>query len=169
MRPRSSWRPSFSRAPSAAVDEARKLTDRFIKLYGRKLRLQSAEVAFAAIAGPRDESPESRDRAIAEIQRYIKRFGRVGGAGRLVAAYARLGELLWQKSCKTGADRDGVCTAIRSPKSPPRIGRPRRCGQAETHRVVLRDRKLAERARKATDERGANPWQIAATRPNESE
>ena len=92
----------------------------FVKHYQRRLASESADVVWGlAKLYERADKPQE---AAKTYLRYLKVFGKKGGADRELVANAKLGEILWKQSCKRST-QDGSCTRIK------RVGKShRQCG-----------------------------------------
>jgi tetratricopeptide (TPR) repeat protein len=132
----------------AAVDDRRaalRAVERFVAHYGRRHPTEAAGVDLAAAAI--HERAGDEDALLAHLERYLKRSGPSGGQGRAAIAHARIGAILWRRSCPvagTGPGAGGPCRAAvrRRPRSVPR------CDPAVVAtRLVRRTPGLAQRAR----------------------
>ena len=121
--------------------QAIKNTEFFVKQYRRKQRQETAEALFSMTAIY--EKQGKTEKVVSHLKRYLKEYGSKGGRGRVVIANARIGELLWEQSCKVRGV-DGACVkivrekALRRRKKRRRRGGvsvPKRCGEAD--RIVL--------------------------------
>jgi hypothetical protein len=108
---------------------------RWVKMFGAKQPRQaaSAELMLAYRTRERGEPAD----AMEALRAWIKRHGGRGERHQLVAAYATLGELAWDASCKVkGAARGSLCLA------PARTAAAPRCAKAPLV-AVARDATLA--------------------------
>jgi outer membrane protein assembly factor BamD (BamD/ComL family) len=92
-------------------DDARAIAgaERYLRTYGGRHPAEAARVHFGltTIYERRGKPAE----LIAHLRSYLKRFGDRGGGDRLVIAYSRLGQLLWDASCMR-ATVDGACVTL---------------------------------------------------------
>src|SRR5690606_21924375 len=102
-------------------------THYFVKLYGRKKPREAAD-AFWSLIALYDSEPNP---AIKYLRTYLRRGGSARGAGRVVAAQAQQGGLIWRPGCPH-ATVDGLCVKVTS--------RTRTCGgdKAPTWTVTAR-------------------------------
>jgi outer membrane protein assembly factor BamD (BamD/ComL family) len=122
--------------------EALRAAETFIKLYGRKRAGDAAEVMFfaASLLERRGD-----DRALVKhLEGYVKQFGARGGRDRAAIAHARIGKILWERSCPVAVAADGLC---RRPL--PRRAQVDRCDDSViATRRIARDRALVREARR---------------------
>jgi tetratricopeptide (TPR) repeat protein len=85
-------------------DKAIANTRYFIKTFGAKRPRETAD-AMWSLTALYDEAP---DRAIAHLREYLRSFGAKGDAARVVIAHAKIGQLLWNQSCRARVV-DGLC------------------------------------------------------------
>ena len=131
-------------------------TEFYVRQYRNKQRQQTAEALFSMTAIY--EKQGRSEKVVSHLKRYLREYGSKGGIGRVVIANARIGELLWRRSCKV-VGVDGACVKIvrekvlrrkmhRRHRSAFAKQMPKRCG--ETDRIVLttirRDRRRASEA-----------------------
>ncbi len=129
----------FYRKSIGDDDQAIADTKAFIKLFGAKKPSDAAH-AFFSLASIYEERNDAKA-LLAHYNAYLKTYGATGGADKLVFAYTRIGELLWEQSCPV-KPVDGACVKVKA--AAPRV---KRCGPAirPTVTVVPRDpRKLKE-------------------------
>jgi tetratricopeptide (TPR) repeat protein len=142
-------------------DDARALEDTkyFIGTFGPKKPQEAANAMFSMTSIY--EKQGDGDALIKHLREYIGRFGDKGGADRLVIAYAKIGQVLWDQSCPV-KEVDGSCVKIVreraiSTKRPKRVNRrgvveqPLQCGPESKIKltVVKRDDKKVKDAMKA--------------------
>ncbi len=84
--------------------------ERFAKMYGRKLKEESAAALFS-LASIHEKAGDV-NATIAAHKNYIARVGKKGGRDRLIVAYAQAGALLWKASCAAPNAADGTCTRL---------------------------------------------------------
>jgi tetratricopeptide (TPR) repeat protein len=91
-------------------DDAKAIADTrfFVSLYGAKSRRDAAEAVFALTAI--FERQRDANAVIENLRGYITSYAAIGGADRLVIAYAKLGAALWHQSCPN--EVDGLCIAV---------------------------------------------------------
>ncbi len=83
----------------------------FIKKFGKgKEQARAAADAFFSIASIHEKRGEL-DAVVAHYRKYLSTYGDQGGGDRVVVAYARIGEILWQQSCSVPTV-DGACVKI---------------------------------------------------------
>lgn len=123
--------------------EARAATERYVKLFGRKRPAEAAQLWLAALELYDAADVEGR---IAHLKRYAKQHARAGTPSERVVAHARLGELLWKKSC-SHPDSTGLCLRrVRLTRAQQAVAR---CGPLPPTRPATRDPKLVREARAA--------------------
>ena len=92
-------------------DDAKAIEDTkyFIKTFGAKNAQDAANASFslASIA----EKNGDKDGMVKQLREYIHDFNERGGADKLVIAYARIGQVLWEQSCPV-KQIDGSCVKI---------------------------------------------------------
>ena len=125
----------------------------FVKQYKRKMKDEAADAMFG-LAGIYEKQGNS-DQIIKAYKEYLKEIGISGGRDRLLIANARIGEILWQDSCKLKND-DGSCVRVKRERATRRRGKrkgaqlPTQCGPESKIKltVVERDPRLAKEAQK---------------------
>jgi TolA-binding protein len=134
--------------------QAIKNIEEFVKKFKRK-RFDDAAAAFFGMAGIYEKQNKD-EMVIRHLKRYISEFGRKGGRDRLIAANAKIGEILWNRSCRAKGV-DGACVKVARERALRRKKRrrgggaavPNRCGESD--RIVLtvidRNRTYANQAR----------------------
>jgi hypothetical protein len=139
-------------------DKAIEDTRYFIRTYGAKRSHEAADAAWSLVA-LYDAEP---DAAIAALREYLRTYATKGGDERVVVAHAKLGELLWQKSCPVRAV-DGLCATADERTA-------RTCGSGvartwlpRTREPAIRNEALAEFAR-AIGEYERHPPDVASAR-----
>ncbi len=88
-----------------AIDD----TTYFIRTFGAR-RPAAAADAFFSLASIHEKRGEL-DTVVAHYRRYLKTYGDRGGGDRMVVAYARVGQILWEQSCPVPTV-DGACVEI---------------------------------------------------------
>ncbi|HEY5937915.1 MAG TPA: tetratricopeptide repeat protein [Kofleriaceae bacterium] len=139
-------------ADAQAIDNA----NRFVRMFGAKQPEKAAD-AFFSIAAIYEKQGDLAKLA-RHLKTYIDRHGAAGGNERLVTAWARLGQTLWQSACPV-ATVDGACVrvvreAATSRRVRARVGIAKRCGE-ETQielTVVSRDARKVATAMAAFDQ-----------------
>jgi tetratricopeptide (TPR) repeat protein len=84
-------------------------TKYFIKTFSQKKPQEAANAMFS-LTGIYEKQGDL-DVVIKHLRDYIRRFGSKGGADRLVIAYAKIGQVLWDQSCPV-KEVDGSCVRI---------------------------------------------------------
>ena len=130
--------------------EAIRASESFIKMFRRRRAGDAAEVAFF-IAGLHEQAGDTKAMA-RQLERYLKEFGNRGGRDRSAIAHARLGLMLWERSCPVRVAPGELCL---KPRPTRRSNRPHRCDPSlRRPRRVARDRALVreaqDRLRRAT-------------------
>lgn len=116
-----------------AIDDTRL----YVRAYGARRPAEAAAATFAL--GAVYEQRGKPDELLAHLRDYLKTYGAKGGGDRVVIAYSRIGQLLWEQSCKVKTI-DGACVKLDRPH-------PVQCGAASRRpiTVVRRDpRKVKE-------------------------
>jgi hypothetical protein len=92
-------------------DDAKAIEDTkyFIKTFGAKNSQDAANASFslASIA----EKNGDKDGVVSQLRTYIHDFNERGGSDKLVIAYARIGQILFEQSCPV-KQVDGSCVKI---------------------------------------------------------
>jgi tetratricopeptide (TPR) repeat protein len=88
-----------------AIDD----TNLFIAKFGAK-RPAMAAAAFYSLNAIYDKLGDP-DKIVEHLRAYIARYGDKGGADKVVIAYSKIGQALWQKSCPVKAV-DGSCVRV---------------------------------------------------------
>lgn len=120
----------------------------FVKTYARRVPAQAAAVMFKLTDVFKSDNALQK-----HLSRYLKRYSKRGGVDRRVIAHARLGELLWKRSCPAKLIH-GLCISVvrqRSTRFAKRargkkrrgLGLPKRCGAANHLRITVIARKRA--------------------------
>jgi tetratricopeptide (TPR) repeat protein len=132
-------------------DDAKAIADtkKFIEMFGKQ-RPAEAATAYWSLTSIYEKQGDL-DVLARHLRSYIDRYGATGGADRLVTAWSRLGQTLWQASCPVKTV-DGACmkvvrTAALGKKLRAQVstGVPKRCGdesRAEVTMVARDDRKV---------------------------
>jgi tetratricopeptide (TPR) repeat protein len=84
-------------------------TKYFIRTFGQKKPQEAANAMFS-MTGIYEKQGDG-DAVIKHLREYIHQFNERGGADRVVIAYAKIGQVLWQKSCPV-KEVDGSCVKI---------------------------------------------------------
>jgi tetratricopeptide (TPR) repeat protein len=122
-------------------EAARKNAERWLKAYGAKRPSEAAEVALVLARRVRDHG--TPDAAMVAHRDWLKKYGGRAERHHVVAAYAVLGELAWDASCKMkDVANDGLCLGRAKPS------RLERCGKPPVV-VIARDAALVAEAKKA--------------------
>src|SRR5690606_17934828 len=125
----------------------------FVKQYKNKKKTDAADALFG-LAGIY-EKQGNEEAEIKAYERYLREMGSRGGKDRVVIAHARIGQLLWESSCK-GKGVDGACVKIQRERAIRRRGKrrrgtvlPERCGEASKIKltVLKRDPRLVSKAK----------------------
>ncbi len=125
----------------------------FVKAYKKKMSDEAASAMFG-LAGIYEQQG-NKDMIIKSYKRYIAEIGKSGGQDRLLIANAKIGELLWEQSCK-GGGIDGACVKIsreratRKRGKSARLGLPTQCGPESKIKlsVIDRDKRAVGEAQK---------------------
>lgn len=128
----------------------------FVKQYKKRLKNEAASAMFG-LAGIYEKQGNT-DAVIKAYKRYIKEIGKGGGADRLLIANAKIGELLWNQSCKV-KENNGACVKIVRERATRRRGKrkkrrgvqlPTQCGPESKIKLTVlpRDKRRAKEARK---------------------
>lgn len=134
-------------------------TNYFIKTFGGKKPAEAASAYFSLTSIY--EKQGDKDKVVSHLRAYLKKYGEKGGADRAIVAWAKIGEILWDQSCKAKTV-NGSCIrvvrerAIRSSskgkkKRKKGSDQPTQCGPEAKIKltVVARDEKLVKDAMKA--------------------
>jgi tetratricopeptide (TPR) repeat protein len=92
-------------------DDAKAIEDTkyFIKMFGTKKPQEAANAMFSLVGIY--EKQGDGDAIIKHLREYIKQFGDRGGVDRMVVAYSKIGQVLWQQSCPVKLV-DGSCIRV---------------------------------------------------------
>ena len=92
-------------------DDAKAIDDTrfFIKTFGSKKQAEAATAMFSLVTVY--EKQGDGDAVVKHLREYIKTYGAKGGDDRIVMAYAKIGQTLWNQSCPTKLT-DGSCVKI---------------------------------------------------------
>ncbi|HVV83245.1 MAG TPA: tetratricopeptide repeat protein [Kofleriaceae bacterium] len=92
-------------------DDAKAIADTtaFVRTCGAKQPAEAARAFFGL--GAVYERRGKPDELVRHLQAYLRTYGAKGGGDRLVIAYARIGQLLWDESCPVKTV-DGACFAV---------------------------------------------------------
>jgi tetratricopeptide (TPR) repeat protein len=87
----------FYRKGRGDDDKAIADTAYFIKTFGRKKKKDAANAFFSETSIY--EKRGDRDKVVKHLREYIAKYGTTGGSDRLIVAYVKIGEILWNESC----------------------------------------------------------------------
>jgi tetratricopeptide (TPR) repeat protein len=106
----------------------------FVKMFGATRSRESADAMWSLTA------LYDGDEAIKHLREYMRTFGGKGGAGRIVIAHGKIGQLLLKQSCSVRGV-DGLCVAVKQT--------PRTCGKGTTttFTVTARNKRKVDEAR----------------------
>lgn len=90
-------------------DKAIENTNYFIKKFASKKPADAAAAFFSL--GSIYEKRGDLNKVVDHYRDYIKRYGEKGGADKVVVAYARIGQILWEQSCPVKTV-DGSCIKV---------------------------------------------------------
>lgn len=139
-------------------DDAKAIADTkyFVDTFKNKRFAEAANAQFSLTSVY--EKQGDQDAVIKHLRGYIRDFGEKGGADRIVVAYTKIGQILWQRSCPVKLI-DGSCVkvsrerAVSSKKTKRKKGElPTQCPNAESKiklTVVKRDDRNARDAMNA--------------------
>lgn len=125
----------------------------FVKQYKNKMKKDSADALWGLVGIY--EKQGNQEALVKALERYLKEMGGKGGRDRVVAAHARIGQILWEQSCRNKGV-DGACIKVERERAVRRRGKrrrgtvlPDRCGEASKIKltVIERDKKKAAQAR----------------------
>ena len=125
----------------------------FVKQYKNKMKKDSADALWGLVGIY--EKQGNQEMLVKALERYLKEMGGKGGRDRVVAAHARIGQILWEQSCRNKGV-DGACIKVERERAVRRRGKrrrgtvlPDRCGEASKIKltVIERDKKKAAEAR----------------------
>ncbi|HUQ03963.1 MAG TPA: hypothetical protein VM261_15805, partial [Kofleriaceae bacterium] len=129
------------RAALGDDDAVAKDVARWVKLFGARKPQEAARAELMLAYRTRERGKP--DEAMEAFRTWIKRHGGRADRPQLVAAYAAIGELAWDASCKVkGTAKGALCLAPSRTASAPRCGKPPLV-------AVARDAALAREAQKA--------------------
>ena len=106
-------------------EQALENTAYFVRTFGAEQPRAAADAFFSM--GTILEKRGDLDAVAAHYRTYLKRYGEQGGSDRVVVAYARIGQILWDQACPVRAI-DGSCV---------KITRERAVGSRATRRAEL--------------------------------
>ena len=114
-------------------------TKYFVKAFGSKRVRESADAMWSLTA------LYDGDDAIKHLREYLTRYSAKGGAGRLVIAHAKIGQLLLKQSCSV-RPVDGLCVTQKLTS--------RTCGKGmtTTYSVTARNQRKVAEARKELEQ-----------------
>jgi tetratricopeptide (TPR) repeat protein len=78
-------------------DKAIADTAYFIKTFGAKKKADAATAFFSETSIY--EKQADQDKVVSHLHAYLNQYGSVGGDDRVVQAWTKIGEILWQQSC----------------------------------------------------------------------
>lgn len=126
--------------------------ERFVRQYKKRLRSETAAAMFG-LAGIYEKQGDTA-KVIKAYKRYIQEIGTSGGIDRLLIAHAKVGELLWEQSCKVKGE-DGACVKTvrqRATRVTRRSGStlPIQCGPESKIKltVIARDKRRVSESRR---------------------
>ncbi|MCP4446311.1 MAG: tetratricopeptide repeat protein [Myxococcales bacterium] len=130
--------------------------EKFVETYKKKLKDESAAAMFG-LAGIY-EKQGNNDMVVRAYRRYIREIGKSGGLDRLLIANAKIGEILWNQSCKSGG-QDGACVRMKRERAIRKRGKkkkrrgldlPTQCGEESKIKMTVldRDRRLVKASQK---------------------
>jgi hypothetical protein len=99
----------FFRKGIGQDDKAIENTKFFIKTFGSKKPQEAANAMFSLTTIY--EKQGDGDAVVKHLRDYIRQFGTKGGSDRLVIAYSKIGQTLWNQSCPVKLV-DGSCVKI---------------------------------------------------------
>ena len=99
----------FYRKGAGQDEQAIADTAYFIKTFAKRQPAVAAAAFFGL--GAIYEKRGDRDAIVAHYRAYLQRHRDHGGADKVIAAQARIGQVLWEASCPT-ATVDGACVAV---------------------------------------------------------
>lgn len=137
-----------------AIDD----TNYFIKTFGKKKVADAANAYFSLTSIY--EKQGDKDKVVGHLRAYVKKYGEKGGADKVIVAYAKIGEILWEQSCKAKTVNGSCIRVVRerairdsNKKKKRKKGsdQPTQCGPEAKIKltVVARDEKLVKEAMKA--------------------
>ena len=116
----------------------------FVKQYKNKMKKDSADALWGLVGIY--EKQGNQEMVVKSLERYLKEMGTKGGRDRVVAAHARIGQILWEQSCK-GKGVDGACVKVERERAIRRRGKrrrgtvlPDRCGETSKIKLTVLDR-----------------------------
>jgi TolA-binding protein len=90
-------------------DKAIENTNYFIAKFASKKPADAAN-AFFSLASIYEKRGDL-DKVVSHYRDYLKRYGEKGGADKVIVAYGRIGQILWEKSCPVKTV-DGSCIRV---------------------------------------------------------
>ena len=111
-------------------DEAVAGSRLFEQKYGSRPRLRPLAAAVNFSLGALYEHRQDWDAVVSHYRSYLKRWGRHGGLHRRVQAEAKIGEVLWRRSCPV-AGVGGACVKVKRVRTRRGLSRSRRRGGVE--------------------------------------
>jgi tetratricopeptide (TPR) repeat protein len=125
----------------------------FVKQYKNKLKKEAADAMWGLVGIY--EKQGNQDAVVKALEGYLKEMGTKGGRDRVVAAHARIGQILWEQSCK-GKGADGACIKVERERAIRSRGKrrhgaalPDRCGEQSKIKITVlpRDKTRAGKAK----------------------
>lgn len=125
----------------------------FVKQYKNKMKKEAADAMWGLVGIY--EKQNNQEATIKALERYLDEMGTKGGRDRVVAAHARIGQIMWEQSCKNKGV-DGACIKVERERAVRSRGKrrrgsalPDRCGETSKIKITVidRDRSRAAKAR----------------------
>jgi len=139
-------------------DKAIENTSYFIKKFGSGKKGQGDAAGAYFSLGSIYEKRGDLDTVVDHYRKYLKQYGEKGGADKVVLAYGRIGQILWEQSCPVKTV-DGSCIKVVRERAAGTRAKKRRKGDATRTQcgpetkikltVVARDEKKVKEAMKA--------------------
>ncbi len=79
-------------------DKAIEDTNYFIKTFGAKKPAEAASAYFSLTSIY--EKQGDKDKVVNHLRAYLKKYGTKGGSDRVIIAWTKIGQILWDQSCK---------------------------------------------------------------------
>ncbi len=138
-------------------DKAIEDTNLFISKFGTgKKGAPDGAAAYFSLASIYEKRGDL-DVVVDHYRKYLKKHASAGGSDKIVVAYARIGQILWQQSCPVKTV-DGSCIKVARERAVGKASKKRKKGDTRTQcgpetkiklTVVTRDEKKAKEALKA--------------------
>jgi tetratricopeptide (TPR) repeat protein len=123
----------------------------FVKQYKNKLKKDAADALWGLVGIY--EKQGNQDAVVKALERYLKEMGTKGGRDRVVAAHARIGQIMWEQSCKSKGV-DGACVKVERERAVRQRGKrrrgtvlPDRCGESSKIKLTVLDRDKSRAAK----------------------